>query len=93
VIIGVLNLTLIIPSSNSLKDKRQVVKSIKDRLRNKFNISVAEVGEKEKWQAAHLAVVIVNDDKKYLETVLNEVIHFVEGERNVYVEDIATEIL
>lgn len=91
--IGVLNVTLIIPSSNSLKDKRQVVKSIKDRLRNKFNISVAEVGDKEKWQAAHLAIVIVNDDRQYLETVLNEVIHFLEGERNVYLEDISTEML
>ena len=65
--------------NNSLKDKRKVVRSIKDRLKNKFNVSVAEVGDQDVWQNIHLGVSAINSDGAYLEGLLQQVIHFVDG--------------
>jgi len=62
-----IKLSLQIPHSHSLKDKRRQIKSLKDRLRRKFNVSVAEVGELDKWQQAEIAVCMISSDKSYLD--------------------------
>ncbi len=59
--------------SHSLKEKRQVVKSLKDRLRSRFNVAVAEIAEQEMWQRAVLAAVTVSSDRKTAEEVLQRV--------------------
>ncbi len=69
-VIGVLTLELWVESSHSLKDKRQVVRSLKDRLRDKFNVSVAEIDGLDSWQNSVLAVVTVANDRTYAEQVL-----------------------
>jgi len=56
-----------LPWSQSLKDKRQEIKSIKDRIKTRFNAAVAEVGFKQEWQRALLVVALVGDDKRALE--------------------------
>jgi uncharacterized protein YlxP (DUF503 family) len=71
--IGVLTLELRIEEAHSLKDKRHVVKSLKDRLRNKFNVSVAEIDHQDTWQRATLAAVTVSGDHTHAETVLHSV--------------------
>jgi uncharacterized protein len=71
--IGVLTFELRLEHSHSLKDKRQVVKSLKDRLRARFNVAVAEVGEQEMWQRAIVAAVTVSGDQKAAEEVLQRV--------------------
>lgn len=58
-VIGVLEASISIPQSRSLKDKRSVLRSLKDRIRNTHNVSVAEVGQQDKWQFAELAFVTV----------------------------------
>lgn len=68
--IGVLTLELRIDHAHSLKDKRQVVKSLKDRLRQKFNVSVAEIDHQELWQRAVVAAVTVSADRVYAEQLL-----------------------
>ena len=68
--IGVLTLELQIELSHSLKDKRSVVKGLKDRLRSKFNVSVAEIAHQESWQRSTVAVVTVSGDRKFAEQVL-----------------------
>jgi uncharacterized protein YlxP (DUF503 family) len=68
--IGVLTLELQISEAHSLKDKRQVVKSLKDRLRTKFNISVAEIDGQETWQHSVIAAVTVSGDRGRAEQVL-----------------------
>ena len=68
--IGVLTLELQIEQSHSLKDKRSVVKGLKDRLRSKFNVSVAEIAHQESWQRSTVAVVTVSGDRKFAEQVL-----------------------
>ena len=71
--IGVLTLELHIEGALSLKDKRHTVKSLKDRLRSKFNVAVAEIGYQELWQRALVSVVTVSGDHAYAEEVLQRV--------------------
>lgn len=75
--IGTLEIRIVIHSSFSLKDKRRVVKSMKDRLRNRFNVSVAEVGSQNDRKQAILGVAMVGTDQPYLDGALNHVLRFV----------------
>jgi uncharacterized protein len=68
--VGVLTLELRLANSFSLKDKRQVVRSLKDRLRQKFNVAVAEIDYQDLWQRAALAAVTVSSDHGYAEKLL-----------------------
>lgn len=71
--IGVLTLELRLENSHSLKDKRHVVKSLKDRLRNKFNVAVAEIDYQDLWQRSAIAAVTVSPDHGHAERVLQSV--------------------
>ena len=71
--IGVLTLELRLESSHSLKDKRHVVQSLKDRLRSKFNVAVAEIDHQDLWQRAVVAAVTVSSDHVFAEKVLRAV--------------------
>ncbi len=73
-IVGTLEIRLVLRDSHSLKDKRHVLKSIKDRLSNKFNVSVAEVGRQDEWQQATLGVAMVGTDSRFVNSVLSKVI-------------------
>ena len=59
---------LLIPHAQSLKDKRSGLRGLKDRIRSRFNASVAEVGYQDKWQRSVLAVSLVSSDKRQLES-------------------------
>lgn len=72
-VVGVLEIVIAIPQSNSLKDKRKVVKSVKDKLRNSFNVSVAEIENQDIWKTATLGVVVVSGDMAYANGVLSRV--------------------
>ena len=61
--VGVLTLELRLENSHSLKDKRHVVRSLQERLRNKFNVAVAEIDYQDLWQRAALAAVTVSSDQ------------------------------
>lgn len=71
--IGVLILELHMEDSHSLKDRRHYVKSLKDRLRARFNVAVAEIGETELWQSATIAVVTVSSEQSRAAQVLENV--------------------
>jgi len=78
-IVGVLRVRLILREARSLKDKRRVVRGIKDRLRVRHNVSVAEVGFLDQRQRAEIAVVAVSNERRRLEGVLNDVLRHVSG--------------
>ena len=80
-VIGVCTLELSIPTANSLKDKRSVVKSVVARLRNEFNIAVAEVDMLDSWRSATIAAVTVSSDKDYAHGLLTRVALWVERHR------------
>lgn len=71
--IGVLTLELRLDESHSLKDKRHVVKGLKDRLRHRFNVAVAEIGYQETWQRALVAAVTVSNEHVHAEQMLSAV--------------------
>jgi uncharacterized protein len=71
--IAALTLQLSIPLSRSLKDRRQVVRSMKDRLRQSFNISIAELDESVTWQSATLGIAAVSASRDYLRGLMEQV--------------------
>ncbi|HLJ92363.1 MAG TPA: DUF503 domain-containing protein [Gemmataceae bacterium] len=73
-IVGSLRVRLLVRESRSLKDKRQVVRSIKDRLRNRYNVSVAEVEAQDHRQLAVLGLAMVSNESGHIRTVLNEIV-------------------
>ena len=73
--IGVITLELRLENSHSLKEKRHVVKGLRDRLHHKFNVSVAEIDCHDLWQRAVLAAVTVSSDRTHAEKVLQSVEH------------------
>jgi uncharacterized protein YlxP (DUF503 family) len=79
--IGVCRITLRLPENSSLKGKRQVVRSVTARLRNKFNIAVAEVEDLDRWQIATLAVACVSNDVRHAREMLERAVAFVRHER------------
>jgi uncharacterized protein len=71
--IGLLTLEIYIPDAQSLKDKRQVLRSLKDRLRAHFNVAVAELDHQDLWQRSVVGVVGISSDGKHLEESMREV--------------------
>jgi uncharacterized protein YlxP (DUF503 family) len=80
VTVAIARVTLFLGESRSLKDKRMVLRRLKDLVRQKFNVSAAEVSENDKWQRAVLGIALVGSDRKFAETALNEVLRFIGGE-------------
>ena len=76
--VGILKLELFIPESNSLKRKRMVLHSLKAKLRNNFNVAVAQIGDEDKWQKSTLAIVGVEKDRNNMNSVLSAIINFIE---------------
>lgn len=77
-IIGLLKIDLHIHDSHSLKEKRMVTKSLKDRLRRQFNITITETDNHEKWQLADLGIATISTDTRHANQVLSGVVKFIE---------------
>jgi len=83
VVIGLLTLELHFPGARSLKDKRQALRSLMDRLRKQYNVSVAEVEHQDLWQRSRVAVVAVNTDHGHLDSTLDRIAGEAAGSRDV----------
>jgi hypothetical protein len=93
VTIGILKITLFIHNSNSLKEKRMVMQSLKTKLRNNFNIAVTQIDDEDKWQKSYLAVVGVEKDNQAVNSILSRVINYIEGFSQVNLIDYAIELI
>jgi len=76
--VGVCKINLRIPENASLKGKRQVLKSITTRIRNKFNVSVAEVDNHDRWQLATIGICCVSNEGRHANEVLSTIVDFVQ---------------
>ena len=85
--ISLLTIELMIPWARSLKDKRSAVRGLKDRLRSRFNASVAEVAYQDKWQRAVIAVCILNSDRRQLESEMARVRQLCEEAQDLQIAD------
>jgi len=90
--IGTLTVVLYLHAAESLKDKRQVVKSLIETTRQKFNISIAEVDDLDKWRKATIGIAFVSNDKAYVNRVLDKVVNTLENNPAVEVGEVELEL-
>ncbi len=79
--VGVCKIRLRLPENQSLKGKRRVLKSITARVANKFNVSIAEVDDNDRWQLATIGICFVSNDNRYTNEVLSKIVDFIVGSR------------
>jgi uncharacterized protein YlxP (DUF503 family) len=89
-VIGVCKLDLRIPENHSLKEKRHVLRKLIDRVRARFNVAIAEVGDNDLWQRAEMGFCTVGNDRRHINSSLDKVVYFIE-QMNL-VEMVRTEI-
>ncbi len=92
-LIGLLTLELNIPDAMSLKAKRSVLNRIKDRVRNKFNVSISEIEDQDVWNYACLGVCIITNDQRFANQVLDKVVDLVEEMRDCDIADHSLEFM
>ena len=92
-VVGVCTIELQVPSSQSLKDKRQVLRSVKARVRNEFNVAIAEVDHLDSWQLATLGVSCVSSEKAHAQGLLQRVVGHIEGRFEVVLLDYEVEFV
>jgi uncharacterized protein YlxP (DUF503 family) len=76
--IGALRVRLRIPENHSLKGKRRVVRSVTSQVKNKFNVSVAEIEDQDMWQVATLGITCVSNDSRHVNETLSHVMNYIE---------------
>ena len=91
-VVGVLQMELAIPESMSLKDKRRAVKSLKDRLGNKHNVSVAEVDYLDEHRRCLMAVAMVSNDRRFTDECLSKIVDEVRMARSIVLMDYELEM-
>ncbi len=91
--VGVLQIEIAIPDAFSLKDKRRVVKSLKDRIAHGHNVSIAEVGALDEHRRSVIGIAMVSNDSRYVEGALSKLVDFVRSVPSVELVDYQIELL
>lgn len=91
VLVGEVQLHL--PESQSLKDKRQVVKSLKERVRNRFNVSIAEVDYIDLWQRCAIGIAVVSTTRAHAEETLSTAVQFIETDGRAQLLEFTSEVV
>ena len=92
-VVGVLQVEITVPDAMSLKDKRRVVLSLKDRIAHAHNVSIAEVGALDEHRRAILGIAMVSNDRKYVEGGLSKLVDFIRGVPQVNLMDYQIDLL
>ena len=77
-VIGICQLDLLIRETHSLKGKRRIVKQIIGRVKNKFNVSIAEVGDQDLWQRSQIGFCLVGNERRFINSALDKIVGFIE---------------
>lgn len=91
--IGTLTVVLHLHAAESLKDKRQIIKSLVETTRQKFNVSIAEVDDLDKWRRATLGIACVANDGRFVNQMLDKIVDTLESNPAVDVGEVAMELL
>lgn len=91
--VGVLRVYFRISTASSLKEKRMILRSLKDRLSSKFNVSVAEIGSNDKWQVGELGIATVGNETKFVSSVVERIKNFLTLDPRISVIESAVDIL
>ena len=91
--VGILQLELLVPQADSLKDKRRVIKSLKDRIANTHNVSIAEVGALDEHRRAIIGIAMVANEKRFVESALSKLVDYVRTNPDAILQDYRIELL
>lgn len=75
--IAIVSVSLYVPEAQSLKQKRMILRSLKDRIRNKFNVSIAELDGQDKWQRSTLGFAMIGTDNRYMDSCLQNMLSYI----------------
>ena len=78
-VVGTLKIEFLLSDNRSLKGKRKVVRSMIDKVKSRFNVSIAEVGSNDKWQKIELGITAAGNDRRHVDSTLNHVLDFVDS--------------
>jgi uncharacterized protein YlxP (DUF503 family) len=92
-VVGVVRICIHLPEASSLKAKRKILSSLKDRIRQRFNVSVAELEDNDLWQKSVIGVALLSNDKTYSNTVLSKVMDLVNSRPDIVVTEMQMEWL
>ena len=92
-VIGCCSIRFYLHGNNSLKGKRRVVRAIKDRLKNDFNVSIAEVGNQDVLQSLHIGISAVSSDKPYMDGLMTKIVNAIDRMNLADIVDYKTKIL
>lgn len=91
-ILGLLQLDIFIPESNSLKDKRSTIKSLKETIRKRFNVSIAETGKLDKWSRSEISITKVSNEAKFIRQEFQKIQNDIESRYPVEIIDKQEEV-
>ncbi len=91
--VGILRIELFLSNAHSLKEKRIILKGLKDRIRKNFNVSVAELNNHDKWQRGSLGIAGISTDKRPLNSLLSKLVELVKNTSSVELIDYNMELL
>ncbi len=92
-IIGVLTIELFLGEAQSLKEKRKILKGLLERIKNRFNVSVAEVAGQDTWQSSTVGISFVSCEQAHVHKVFASIVRFIESQGTVVITDYRTELL
>ncbi len=92
-VIGILELEIKLFFSDSLKDKRRIIKSLIDRIRNNFNVSVSEIRHQDLWQRAGLGIALLTTEGKFAQSILSKIVDFIKKDKKISLIDSRMEIM
>lgn len=91
-VVGVCIINLMIYDSNSLKEKRQVIRSLIERIKSRFNVSVAEIGLNDIWRSSEIAIACVSNERAHIDKTMNSILNFIDNDTRVEVVSCKLEI-
>ncbi|MBZ2174204.1 DUF503 domain-containing protein [Schnuerera sp. xch1] len=92
-IVGICDIKLMIYESNSLKDKRHIIKGLIGKIQSRFNVSIAEVGLNDSWRTSIIGFACVTNDTNHANKVISRVLKFIDGDSRIEVLDYNIEIM
>jgi hypothetical protein len=92
-VIGILELEIKLFSSDSLKEKRRIIKSLIDRIHNNFNVSVSEIRHQDLWQRAGLGIALLTTEGKFAQSILSKIVEFIKKDKKISLIDSKMEIM
>ena len=91
-VVGICRVEVFVPESDSLKTKRRALTNLKQRIRNKFNVSVAEVDNYEKWQRISLGIAMVTNEHRFVDRVIGEILKLIESDSRIEILEHSVEL-